>query len=136
MRAKPTIAPPSEGPGSGQVFVARQPILDRARGMPLHGATGRLLADYLLLLERSMPGLPAEELPRLAEAIQAMVAACVAPAVAGSELAAAQMDVTRLEQVRRVIRRRLRSATLNAASLCREVGMSRSQLPSEPSLRR
>src|SRR5690606_23905097 len=93
-------------------FAALAPILDRARGLPLTGTTGRLLADYLRLLESSLPALPAEHLPRLADAIQAMVAACIGPAAAGGDLAAAQMDVTRLEQVRQAIRRRLRSATL------------------------
>ena len=109
-------------------FAALAPILDRVRAVPLHGATGRLLADYLRLLESSLPGLPAEHLPRLADAIQAMVAACIGPAAAASELTSAQMDVTWLDQVRQAIRRRLRSATLTTASLCRDVGMSRSQL--------
>ncbi|MBR0672950.1 helix-turn-helix domain-containing protein [Neoroseomonas soli] len=109
-------------------FACLAPILDRARGVPLNGAAGRLLAGYLHLLEHSLPELPPEDLPRLAEAIRAMVGACISPAVAGSELAAAQMGATQLEQVRQAIRRRLSSATLNAAALCREVGMSRSQL--------
>ncbi|MBR0682787.1 helix-turn-helix domain-containing protein [Roseomonas eburnea] len=109
-------------------FASLAPVLDQARGTPMLGPTGRLLADYLRLLARSLPGLPDEDLPRLSEPIRAMVAACVTPVGAVSELAAEQMDLTRLEQVRQAIRRRLSSATLTAGSLCREVGMSRSQL--------
>lgn len=109
-------------------FASLAPVLDRVRGTPLRGAAGGLLSDYLGLIERSVPEFPAEDLPRLSEAIRAMLAACLGPAAAASELAVAQMDLTRLEQVRRAIRRRMHSATLTVASLCREVGISRSQL--------
>ena len=109
-------------------FASLAPVLDRLRGVPLTGPSGRLLADYLLLIERSLPDLTAEDLPCLADAITAMVAACAAPLNAGPDLAQEQVDVTRLERVRHVIRRRLHSATLTAAALCRETGMSRSQL--------
>lgn len=109
-------------------FSCLAPILDHARGMPILGSAGRLLADYLRLLERSIPDLLPEDLARLATPIQAMVAACIAPAAASHEQAAMQIDITRLEQVRRAIRRRMHSVTLNAATLCRDVGMSRSQL--------
>ena len=50
-------------------FASLAPMLDRVRGVPLRGATGRLLADYLRLLERSLPELTPEERPRFAEAI-------------------------------------------------------------------
>lgn len=109
-------------------FPSLAPALDQARGRPVFGPSGRLLADYLRLLERALPELRPEDLPRLAEPIRAMVAACFAPTGAASEIATEQMDLTRLEQVRQVIRRRLSSATLTAAALCREVGMSRTQL--------
>lgn len=109
-------------------FPLLAPILDRARGIPIQGAIGQLLSDYLKLLERSLPELPEAELPRLANPIQAMIAACVAPTVATLETASGQVDLTRLEQIRQTVRRRLGSATLNAATLCRDVGISRSQL--------
>ncbi len=109
-------------------FAGLAPILDQTRGRPILGATGQLLADYLRLLYGSVPGLPQGDLARLTAPIQAMVAACIAPSAASQEPAAMQMDITRLEQVRRAIRNRMPSATLNAATLCRDVGMSRSQL--------
>lgn len=109
-------------------FAALAPQLDRVRGQSIDGGLGQLLADYLRLLERSLPGLPAEDLAKLGDAVQAMVAACVAPTAARTAEAAAQVDLTRLERVRQAIRRRLHSATLTPASLCRDVGMSRSQL--------
>lgn len=109
-------------------FAALAPELDRVRGRVIEGGLGQLLADYLRLLERSVPGLPACDLATLGDAVQAMVAACVAPTAARVAEAAMQVDLSRLERVRQAIRRRLHSATLTPASLCRDVGMSRSQL--------
>jgi AraC-like DNA-binding protein len=57
-----------------------------------------------------------------------MLQACLDPAATGMGDAQAQGDLTRLEQVRIAIRRHMHRATLNASMLCREVGMSRSQL--------
>jgi AraC-like DNA-binding protein len=104
------------------------PLLDRLRGLPLEGPQGRLLADYLTLLGRSVPGLAPEDLPRLQPAIQAMLQACLDPAAQRGEAAQTQGDLTRMEQIRMAIRRHMHRATLNATALCREVGMSRSQL--------
>ncbi|NMJ43335.1 helix-turn-helix domain-containing protein [Roseomonas sp. JC162] len=109
-------------------FAALAPELDRVRGRGIDGAAGRLLADYMRLLADAMPGLAEDERARMPEAISAMVAACVVPTATRIAEAAAQTDLTRLERVRQVIRRRLGSATLTPATLCREVGMSRSQL--------
>lgn len=109
-------------------FALLAPELDKARGQVIAGGLGLLLADYLRLLERSLPTLAENDLHSLGDAIQAMVAACVAPTAARAAEAGAQLDLTRLERVRQAIRRRLHSATLTPASLCRDVGMSRSQL--------
>lgn len=109
-------------------FASLAPVLDRLRGMPLGGAGARLLADYLRLLAHSIEDLPEENLARLSHPIEAMIAACLAPSAATVAQGSAQINFIRLDQVRRAIQRRLHSATLNAASLCRDVGMSRSQL--------
>jgi AraC-like DNA-binding protein len=104
------------------------PLLDGLRGVALLGAHGQLLAEYLRLLGRSIPDLTVEDLPRLQPAIQAMLQACLEPAAPRPEAAQAQTDLTRMEQIRSAIRRLMHRATLNATALCREVGMSRSQL--------
>lgn len=109
-------------------FVAIAADLDKLRGRAVEGGAGRLLADYLRLVEGTLPGLTEEERAALPDAIHAMIAACIAPTAARVDAAAAQADLTRLERVRRVIRRRLGSATLTPGSICREIGMSRSQL--------
>ncbi|MBW6399518.1 helix-turn-helix domain-containing protein [Roseomonas sp. HJA6] len=109
-------------------FTSLAPILDRAKGKLLQGGLGCLLSDYLHLLERSLPGLNDAEIARLPDAIEAMVAACIAPESRSSGDASAQIDFTRLDRVRQAVRRRLHSATLTPVSLGRDVGMSRSQL--------
>ncbi len=109
-------------------FVTLASELDKVRGRVIGGGLGRLLADYLRLLEHSLPGLDSDAGDRLGDAIEAMVAACLAPTAASLTIARPQLDLTRMERVRQAIRRRMHSPTLDPGSLCREVGMSRSQL--------
>jgi AraC-like DNA-binding protein len=104
------------------------PVLDAARGAPVDTPMGTLLADYMLMLERRLPHIPTEDLPRLKDAICAMVAACVAPTPDRVVEAAEQLDLGRLERVRCAVRKHLRSPALGPRLLCRYVGTSRSQL--------
>jgi AraC-like DNA-binding protein len=109
-------------------FQAIAPLLDAARGMALNTSQGRLLADYILLLERNLPDLTPEDGSRLPSAIQAMVGACLAPSVDRLAVAGRQIDLTLMERVRRAVRRNLRSPLLGPDKLCREAATSRSQL--------
>jgi AraC-like DNA-binding protein len=109
-------------------FQAIAPLLDAARGTALDTPEGHLLADYMFLLERNMPQLPAADGPKLARAIQAMVAACVAPSAGLAAEAARHIDLTLMERVRRAVGRNLRSPSLGPERLCREAATSRSQL--------
>ena len=87
---------------------------------------GHLLGDYIMALERYLPDVTEADLPRLARAVGAMVAA--APSAERVAFAATQINVGRKERVRRVIRRHLRTPTFRPSILCRLVGMSRSNL--------
>jgi AraC-like DNA-binding protein len=109
-------------------FGVLAPLLDAARGAPPEGGMGEMLRDYLLMLERHLPMVTEAQLPRLTEAIGAMIAACIAPSPDRLADAAGQLDIVRLERARQAIRRHLRSARLGPELLCRELGMSRSQL--------
>jgi AraC-like DNA-binding protein len=109
-------------------FADIAPTLDLAMGRVIPGGMGRLLADYLQVLERNLPSIPPEDVPRLLPAIATMLSACVAPTADRLAAAADQVDLGRRERVRRVVRKYLRSATLGTRLLCREVGTSRSQL--------
>ena len=109
-------------------FQAIAPLLDAMRGMALNTSQGRLLADYMLLLERNLPNLTPEDGSRLPGAIQAMLAACLAPSVDRVAAAGRQIDLTLMERVRRAVRKHLRSPSLGPDTLCREAATSRSQL--------
>jgi AraC-like DNA-binding protein len=117
-----------------QLYLAREgfrdaaPVLDAAQGMILDTPLGSLLGDYLLLLERSLPNLGPDDLPRLTSAVAAMVRACIVPSPDRVAAAAGQLRLGRLERVRRTVRKHLRSPSLGPDMLCRQVGTSRSQL--------
>ena len=102
--------------------------LDAAQGTALNTPQGKLLADYMLLLERNLPNLTPEDTPRLTNAVQAMLGACLAPSADRVANARPQINVTLLERVRQAVRRHLRSPSLGPDKLCREAATSRSQL--------
>jgi AraC-like DNA-binding protein len=102
--------------------------LDLATGRMLDTPSGNLLADYMVMLWNNLATLTPQDGGRLRDAIQAMVAACVVPSVDRLAAASPQIELTLRERVRRVIRKHLRSASLDLDTLCREAAMSRSKL--------
>ena len=117
-----------------QVFLSRDvfsdiaPVLDAARGAVLDTPLGRLLGDFMLSLEHRLQGLSITDMPRLTAATRALIAACVAPSADRMASAKSQIDHGRLERVRQTVRTHLRSPRLGPDTLCRAVGMSRSNL--------
>jgi AraC-like DNA-binding protein len=107
-------------------FQAIAPILDAARYRALNTPAGRMLADYMLLLERHMPTVEAATANRLNNAVQSMLVACLAPS--GEKAANDQVKFTLMERVRQAVHRNLRSPSLGPAKLCSEAATSRSQL--------
>jgi AraC-like DNA-binding protein len=113
---------------SRSAFARISASLDDARGKALDTPGGRLLADYMVLLAKNLPDLPADDGPRLVTAVEAMAGACLAPSPDRLANARAQMDFTLMERARRAVRAHLRSPSLGPDKLCREAAMSRSQL--------
>ena len=117
-----------------QLFMTRDafrniaPVLDAALGSTLDTPLGHLLGDYMMALEHRLPVVTEADLPRLTNAVGAMVAAAVAPSAERVAVARRQIDVGRKERVRQAIRRHLRTPTFGPTILCRLVGMSRSNL--------
>lgn len=79
-------------------------------------------------MQRNFVELEAADVPRLTNAVRAMVLACTGPSADRLDIAASQINLTRREKVRQFIDRNLRAPGLDATLLCREVGMSRTQL--------
>ncbi len=109
-------------------FQAIAPLVDAARGIALSTPAARMLADYMLLLERNAPDLDPKTFDRLGNAVQAMLTACLAPTAERMSVARDQINLTLMERVRRAVRRNLTSPSLGPAKLCREAATSRSQL--------
>lgn len=103
-------------------------LLDAAEATPLESRLGRLLGDYILLLRQSLPDLALSDMARFAGAVRSMVLACMLPSADRLEEAGVQVNLTRREQIRRFIDQHLREPRLGAHKLCRELGMSRTQL--------
>jgi AraC-like DNA-binding protein len=117
-----------------QLYLARDgfqriaALLDAVRTTALDGPEGALLADYMALLARNLPDLLPEDGPRLGQAVEAMLSACLGPTADRIAVASKQMDLTLLERVRRAVRAHLRAPSLSPDMLCREAAISRSQL--------
>jgi AraC-like DNA-binding protein len=109
-------------------FSSIAPLLDAARGTALTTTAGRMLADYMILLEQNVPALESEAAGRLPQAVQAMVTACIAPTARDAQAAGSQIRFALMERVRRAVVRNLTSPSLGPDKLCREAGTSRSQL--------
>jgi len=103
-------------------------VLEGAEGRPLRDARGKLLAEFIALLARSVSDFSEADLPGLQTAVRGMVLACIAPSPDHNILGAVPMAVARKETVRRLIDRNLHNSALGPDFLCREAGMSRSQL--------
>lgn len=102
--------------------------LEAARGVVLETGLGRLLGDFLRNLARSLPKLAPSDLPHVAAAVRAMVGACVIPTPDRLVAAAGQIDATRLDRIRRLVRRNIEAPELGAGMLCDALGISRTQL--------
>jgi AraC-like DNA-binding protein len=113
---------------SRDAFARIAALLDGARAKPLRTPEGKLLADYMMLLARNLRDLPAEDGSRLVTAVEAMVAACLAPSADRMASTQTQMDFTLMDRVRRAVHAHLRSPSLGPEKLCRDAGTSRSQL--------
>jgi AraC-like DNA-binding protein len=109
-------------------FFASTVILDRMLDLRVDGGLGRLLADYLFLLDRSLSQLNTAEIPYVVEATRSLVAVCLAPSRDRLAEARRPIDATLLARARRLIDAELMKPDLGSDSLCAELGVSRSRL--------
>jgi AraC-like DNA-binding protein len=103
-------------------------LLDAAAFSTVEGGMGRLMADYMVSLARQLPTLDAADAPRLATATRAMILACVAPSPDKLEEAREPITAVLLERARRFVQTNLFNPDLDATTMQRELGMSRSKL--------
>ncbi len=117
-----------------QLFVPRDfcrgmaHVLDAAEFSKLGSGMARLFADYITSLPRSLPSLDAGDLPGLETATRAMILACVAPSPEHLDEAGDLITNVLLERARRFVHANIFASDLCAASVQRELGISRSRL--------
>lgn len=110
------------------VFPDVTSVLERAEGQPLGNAAGKLLAEFLVLLARSASSFSDVNLEDVQTAVRGMMLACIAPSADHNAIGAAPVAATRKEVVRRLVDLNLNNSALGPDFLCRQAGMSRSQL--------
>jgi AraC-like DNA-binding protein len=102
--------------------------LHRMLDVKFEGGLGKLLADYLFLLDRSLADLQAPEIPYIVEATRSLVAVCLAHSQDRLTEAQIPIDATLLTRARRMIDSRLTDRNLTSETLCAALGVSRSRL--------
>lgn len=130
--AKPYEAE-SEDDGALTLYIPRDlfsstSALDHMLDVQFDGGLGSLLADYLVLLNRSLPDLSITELPYVVEATRCLIAVCVGPSRDRVAEAQSPIDSILVERARRLIGQRLGEPSLTPDVLCVELGVSRSRL--------
>lgn len=105
-----------------------EPALSAMLYRPMLGATGRLLASHLATLQEGMDGLRGADLPHVANATAALLAAALAPTTDAAMAAQPQVEQLQLTRIRRIIRENIGAATLRPGRLAALSGISRSQL--------
>jgi AraC-like DNA-binding protein len=116
-----------------QIVIPRD-LLDAAigarnlHGLTLHGGAQSLLHDHILSLQRNLPRLTIADAPDVARATLALLAAATRPSADTLAEAAPVIDSLLLVRARRFIRSHLRDASLNAETISRGLGISRSRL--------
>ncbi|MGO4441461.1 helix-turn-helix domain-containing protein [Rhizobium sp. RAF56] len=116
------------------LFIPRDMLRPIAGALDAHDGTlgqdglGALFADFLISLERRLPTITSDEMPRLAEAVCAMITACIAPSKDNLADARSPIADTLLERARQRIQQNLYSPRLTPTSLSGELGISRTTL--------
>lgn len=103
------------------------PRLPHLHGRVLAGTTGRIVADHLLALVRSLPAATASDAPVIARVTSFLLAECFASlSPAGDGDVSGSSDLQ--HRIRRYIDEHLGSSRLSPEAICRNLAVSRSTL--------
>lgn len=106
----------------------RLPDLGALHGRAPSGPYAALLGEYIDLLARKLPMLPAGEEQSLCRATCEMLVACIQPSLAAAEAARPGLELILLRRAKRFIDTHLKSPQLNADAICSALGVSRRTL--------
>lgn len=126
------LALPDVGMTNDDLFVAlflpRTMPATNSTGLEINEHTLRFLADYMLLLHRSLPHLRKGDLPHIVTTTANLFAAALTPSGDRREAAQGPADAVATARIARIITERLGDPLLTPDKLCRAVGVSRSRL--------
>jgi AraC-like DNA-binding protein len=106
----------------------RLPNLSALHGRAPTGPYALLLAEFIDLLARRLPTLPAGDAQGLSRATCEMLAACIQPSLIGIETARPGLELVLLGRAKRLIDARLGSPDLTVDAICHALGVSRRTL--------
>ncbi|WP_087003988.1 helix-turn-helix domain-containing protein [Rhizobium sullae] len=106
----------------------RLPNLGALHGSAPSGPHAVLLAEYIDILARRLPSLPAGDEQALSRATCEMLTACLAPSLANVEAARPGLELVLQRRAKRYVEAHLDSADLNIDAICNAVGVSRRTL--------
>lgn len=96
-------------------------------GFMFEGPIGRVLADHMMLLARRLPDLPQSEAAAVTAATISLIASCIASSAAPDEQVP-DRDIETRHRVFRYVDANISKPDLTAATIGRQVGISRSVL--------
>lgn len=103
--------------------------LESAEFTTLDTGMGRLFSDYLVGLASRLPMLDRQDIPEVVRATRAMILACVAPSVSCAPAAGrGSLTMVLLEKSRQIVQAKLYDPDLDAETLRRALGISRTRL--------
>ncbi|MBR0785937.1 helix-turn-helix domain-containing protein [Bradyrhizobium iriomotense] len=114
--------------------VERDPIVSAApdgldlHGLVLDGAAGRVLADQMALLRRRLPAMDETDAAGAVQTTLGLLRGCFGAATRRGEQGLARRDIGILHRASRFIDQNLGDRDLSVATICREIGVSRSVL--------
>lgn len=102
--------------------------LEPAHDVDINPELGALLAGYMDHLARQLPRISPEHAQGLAAATRSLVAACIVPSLATSDVVEAPLASLLIDRARLVVRQNMASPEFGPAQLARLMAMSRSKL--------
>lgn len=106
----------------------RLPNLGALHGSAPTGPYAALLGEYIDLLARRLPTLPAGAEEALCRAICEMLVACLQPSLVAAEAARPALELVLLRRAKRFVEAHLKSPSLNVDAICGALGISRRTL--------
>lgn len=117
-----------EDDGCVALIMPRSLPFIRSSSVAIRDESSQLLADFMLLLDRSLPNLRAADIPHIVAATTNLLAACLT--LSRDHIVGAQhaIDSVIVERASKMIERKLRDPHLTPQKLCRDLGVARSRL--------